>query len=64
MGYTAAKGERLAKKQKRRRRPHMTLASDAAAAGDTIATTCGSMWNTKDAMSRGPMPEGVRRMGM
>ena len=42
----------------------MTPVSAAAAAGDQPATICGSMWYTKDAMSSGPIPDGVRRTGM
>ena len=41
----------------------MCLEKAAAAAGDTHARAAGIMLNTKDAISREPVPEGVMRMG-
>lgn len=42
----------------------MTEVRTAAAAGEAMATTWGSMWNTNEAMSSGPIPAGVSRTGM
>lgn len=42
---------------------HRKPAMAVAAGGWTKATTWGSMENTKEPMSRGPMPEGVMRSG-
>ncbi len=41
----------------------MCLEKAAAAAGDTHPRAAGIMLNTKDAISREPVPEGVIRMG-
>ena len=41
----------------------MCLEKAEAAAGDIHPRAAGIIWNTKDAMSREPVPEGVMRMG-
>ncbi len=41
----------------------MYLVKAKASAGDSHPRAAGIMWNTKDAISREPVPEGVMRMG-